>query len=422
MAAKDPLFLAALSASNEDLENSGSFCIRCHSPRAFLAGRAMPADGSEMDGTDKWGVTCDFCHRLVDPGSEQGKELTDSKVSSYANGMYVVSPDAQTKRGPYKDAIAPHPTKYSEFHRSSELCGTCHDVTNPLNNLALERTYSEWKNSAYAEKGEDGNCQSCHMESKPGYAVGPYYNFGNKYREFMPNHNFSGGSNWIYDVLPYFEKNLDTKALKEGKQRAEEKLRQAASLEITSNRYGSEERVTVRVINLTGHKLPTGFPEGRRVWLNLEAFDKEGKLIYESGKYDNSSAELVKDDEIKVYEAKPGMKDRGPTFHFAINDYIEKDNRIPPKGFTNSNFNDAGAGVIDYEYSDGQYWDDTTYLAPSGVGKIVATLYYQTASKEYIEFLRDNDKKSPYGKKLYEVWEKTGKGAPVKMASTELIL
>ena len=38
--------------------------------------------------------------------------------------------------------------------------------------------------------------------------------------------------------------------------------------------------------NNTGHKLPTGYPEGRRMWLNLRAYDDDGELIYESGAYD----------------------------------------------------------------------------------------------------------------------------------------
>ena len=41
--------------------------------------------------------------------------------------------------------------------------------------------------------------------------------------------------------------------------------------------------VEVRVTNLTGHKLPTGYPEGRRMWLNVQARDGDDVLIWESG-------------------------------------------------------------------------------------------------------------------------------------------
>ena len=30
---------------------------------------------------------------------------------------------------------------------------------------------------------------------------------------------------------------------------------------------------TVRITNLTGHKLPTGYPEGRRMWIDIKAVD-----------------------------------------------------------------------------------------------------------------------------------------------------
>ena len=30
--------------------------------------------------------------------------------------------------------------------------------------------------------------------------------------------------------------------------------------------------VDVKVTNLTGHKLPTGYPEGRRMWIHLMAY------------------------------------------------------------------------------------------------------------------------------------------------------
>jgi hypothetical protein len=39
-------------------------------------------------------------------------------------------------------------------------------------------------------------------------------------------------------------------------------------------------------------------------------------------------------------------------------------------------------------YADGQYWDETTYTVPKSAMSAVVTLYYQTSSKEYIDFLR----------------------------------
>jgi hypothetical protein len=41
-------------------------------------------------------------------------------------------------------------------------------------------------------------------------------------------------------------------------------------------------------------------------------------------------------------------------------------------------------------YLDGQYWDETTYTLPLQTERILVSLYYQTSSKEYIDFLRNN--------------------------------
>ena len=43
---------------------------------------------------------------------------------------------------------------------------------------------------------------------------------------------------------------------------------------------------SVKVTNLTGHKLPTGYPEGRRMWVQIEALDAGGTPFWQSGMLD----------------------------------------------------------------------------------------------------------------------------------------
>lgn len=133
------------------------------------------------------------------------------------------------------------------------------------------------------------------------------------------------------------------------------------------------------------------------MWLNLRAYNAAGQLIYESGAYNGNTGKLTMDAAIKVYEAKQGLTPElaavaglsaGPTFHFALNNTIYKDNRIPPRGYTVAAFNQPGLRPIGATYADGQYWDDTQYTLPGAAVRVVATLYYQTASSEYIDFLR----------------------------------
>jgi hypothetical protein len=86
------------------------------------------------------------------------------------------------------------------------------------------------------------------------------------------------------------------------------------------------------------------------------------------------------------------------TFHFALATGRYKDNRIPPRGFRIAEAADRlsepvwhGAAAPDYftaaEYAGGH--DDVSITVPAAADGIAVTLYYQTTSREYIEFLRD---------------------------------
>jgi hypothetical protein len=157
--------------------------------------------------------------------------------------------------------------------------------------------------------------------------------------------------------------------------------------------------------------------------------DAANALVAERGAYDVASAALVTAD-TKVYEAKHGIDAAvaaasgllaGENFHLALANTKFKDNRIPPRGFTNAAFAADGCAPVNYSYDDGQYWDDTLFAIPAGAKKAVVTLYYQTSSREYMEFLRDNTS-DPAGQTAYDLWVTFGKSAPVSMDTAAVIL
>ncbi|MFH1865926.1 MAG: FlgD immunoglobulin-like domain containing protein [Candidatus Eisenbacteria bacterium] len=198
-------------------------------------------------------------------------------------------------------------------------------------------------------------------------------------------------------------------------------IQKAATLELTPEDFGA----TVRVINETGHKLPSGYPEGRRVWLHVEAFDALGQTVYESGGYDFSTAELTHDGDLKIYEILPGIspglatalgQPAGHSFHFVLSDTVFFDNRIPPRGSTNADLIDVQSPIVAHTYADGQYWDDTEYHLPDTADSVHVELYYQTTSKEYIEFLRDANTTNSSGQDLFDAWVAQGKAPPVMIA------
>jgi len=301
-AARDPLFYACLAVSEQDAPSSGDLCLRCHSPLGWLGGRSQPTDGSRLTSSDRNGVSCDFCHRLVDPVYDPENPAEDQAVLSgldevpatFGNGQYVIDP-TPLRRGPFGDPETPHPWLESPFHRSSDLCGTCHDVSNPVFErvsgadyaagpldeapssidsgvlLPLERTYSEWSGSAFpggvyapdfAGDKPDGivsQCQDCHMRD----VVGEGCNFENApTRGDLPLHDLMGGSAWMPTILDQvYPGEVDPVALADGSARAVSMLEKAALLDAAGVPEGDSVRVDVTVTNRTGHKLPTGYPE-----------------------------------------------------------------------------------------------------------------------------------------------------------------
>src|SRR5262249_21176943 len=73
-------------------------------------------------------------------------------------------------------------------------------------------------------------------------------------------------------------------------------------------------------------------------------------------------------------------------------------------------------------YAEQQYWDDTLFAVPAGAVRADVTLYHQTTSREYIEFLRDTNTTNTDGAKAYQQWVACGKSAPVALQSGPLVL
>jgi hypothetical protein len=148
------------------------------------------------------------------------------------------------------------------------------------------------------------------------------------------------------------------------------------------------------------------------MWLNVKFLDDQGEIIDERGAYDFENA-ILETADTKVYKAEHGIDETvadltnlpaGPGFHLALNNTIYLDNRIPPMGFTNTTFEEFGSPVVGYSYEDGQYWDDTLYTIPPGAADATVTLYFQTTSREYIEFLRDTNVTNDAGQTAYDAW------------------
>lgn len=481
-AGRDPIFWATVAIAEQDFDGSGDLCIRCHTMGGWLAGRSTPTDGSALTHADAAeGVSCDTCHKMTNPDNTEHSGVQNAPfvandgavpVEGYYGSSQLSISDGNAKLGPYADAVPKHQWDQSQFHRSVDFCGSCHDVSNPVvgdlapNNGAqqplvsgtfnglldsiidpqpieskaafnnppykygvVERTYSEYKagllsqtrvsdyqslpddlkygaiQNAYnaallAGNGgdyEDGStryfsCQTCHMQPEEGLGANKQ---GVPLRKDLPSHDLTGGNYWIPEVMQYMDSkanlilggdltNAEISGMNDGILRAKANLENSAELSLQGD--------TLKVVNLTGHKLISGYPEGRRMWLNIVWKDGAGNIIREDGEYGSITVSLdVNNDNIidandtvetlldlhdtntRIYEVHgaitqewankliavsssytgvPVAYDRitgdviytvgdiaeqtplthHETFHFVLNNKVVKDTRIPPYG------------------------------------------------------------------------------------------
>jgi len=493
--ARDPMFWACLAVANQDADGAGEFCLRCHVPNAFLGDRVLPADGSALIDQDFEGVNCNFCHRLVNPqfpvpgdGPPPDEDiLADLDLLGLvppqnSHAQYVVDPN-DSRRRPFEilegNPHNPVPIYVSPFHTQSEMCWTCHDVSNMLfmrqpdetyvmeslgtphstgsqsDMFPLHRTYSEWQNSYYFTLGGvqhngrfGGNhptgvmnvCQDCHMPDQIGKGCGlPAF----PERPDVPQHSFIGSNTWGLkavravdadgDTFPDFpdsETGLTQATVDAMIARNIDMLENASDVVLTQ----LGDQLQVRVVNQTGHKLPTGFPDGRRMWINVKFLDSEGQVAIELGKFDFSTGAIINPQETTVYEILLGLDaaqaavtglPEGETFHFMLANMIAKDNRIPPRGFSNTVAVPTQTMVVGATYADGQHWDDVLFDVPGCATQAVVTVYYQLVSDEYITFLRDANVTNNRGDVAFDLWADAAvgdHGAPVVMDMATLVL
>ncbi|RJQ43780.1 MAG: cytochrome c family protein [Gaiellales bacterium] len=301
----DPVYQALHRQAGEDTGGATDvFCSACHNPIGVFSGEVPPLDNPEISETSRQGVQCDFCH-------------TVSSSTGIGNYSFVFAP-SNIKRGPFNDAVSSyHETEYSDLHTRSEFCGMCHDVNHPGNDVPLEATYTEWKESPYAEQGIQ--CQDCHMTPGPGVTKP---NPGRaapdaKERPQIYTHYFVGGNAVLGD--------------EQHNGLAVEQLKAAASIAIVAPETmpaGETSEVRIDVTNKgAGHYLPTGLTEVREMWLDVQVTDAGGKTVFHSGAVDEDGAV---DADAVMYHTVLKDKNGDPTHKPWFAAGILSDHRIPP--------------------------------------------------------------------------------------------
>jgi hypothetical protein len=298
------------------------------------------------------------------------------------------------------------------------------DVLGPR--FPLDTTYDEWKQSQYSSGTGAKTCQDCHMPRTVGDDGGTQWyvaKFG-VLRDSPRRHAFVGGNVWGLQAVqaadPVHASGLagqfaQTQSL------AQASLSSAADLDVSVSDTatpGGNVIVTVRVTNKTGHKLPTGYADGRRMVIQLLI---NGEL--HTGGFDGG--ELGRDGWLRIYEVLHGRAGVGQEDHLALHDWIVADSRIPPLGFNPPpGAATRPAAVSWFDLPDGGFtnydevsWDIDvpTNVSPGDPLEVTARLMYQSTTPEYVGFLHDTNVTTDAGQALLDIFHATSDGAPVEM-------
>ncbi len=428
LSARDPFFRAAYVIAERDRPQLASLCVRCHVPAGWLAGRTTMSQVVERD-LD--GVGCDVCHRQI---VEDPPLIGDARVTLAANSA---------KRSARGTRTGAHGTVRTDDVRSSEACGACHSLFNPIEsfhdsegrnlgfNYYEQRTYEEWVSSVFPGQGE--GCVECHMSRVRGASA-----LNGTPQDDLHVHDMVGGNDILARAVSVLEPGLGIGGLVPSLQRTvEANLAAAVDLEaVESGPLGAVSaepfELAVRLTNRTGHKLPTGYPEGRRVYLEVgwvTPGQDDAEVVI--GQWDADTGDLIEHPQLVKYETIHGRVENGaptgPTQHLLLMNQILVDTRIPPEGFVPV-FEDMipvgrdfGA-VAPYRHYDEPRFTLTAPESGRGFMRAVVRVraMYQVQHGRAVDFLIENTRGTPEGEALSRAWRAVQKAPPKEMARVEI--
>lgn len=364
------------------------WCVNCHSPAEKLEAQLPPWEGKAagdprsrrpvrdlLGPRGMEGISCGFCHQVHGPvggrGARgyQGNATWTSFVTGatfavrpedarglfgIGNSGYDLRPEdfvlpASAGRGisPERTAPGAHlrpPEEARAYLRTSEFCGSCHDVrlfgTDAISGARgehwkrLRNAYSEWSSWAKTEAQQGrtpATCQGCHMSAYPGVCVPdgasgssgassgasalcpPGSTFQARAPGELPEgrvaetsarkgrvstHYFSGVDLPLSREFPEAlvdEPTLDLHGVPlSARRRRDLLLRRTFRFGLgASSRSGQALAIPVEIENVgAGHRVPAGFSQEREFWVHLTVRDGDGRVLYEVGRVDRADEDL----------------------------------------------------------------------------------------------------------------------------------
>jgi hypothetical protein len=261
-AAEDPLFLA-MNARAQREADVGDFCVKCHAPMAVREG--LTNDGLNLPDVPQQlrGVTCYFCH------SAEG--VTDT----HDNPVQLA--EDQIMRAAIGDPLpnAAHASGYSKLLdrsriASADLCGSCHDIQNQ-HGVDIERTFGEWRDSAFSQAPGGTTCGQCHMAE--GNELAPVAQVVGAMPRRRHGHDFPA----VDVALSDFPNQSEQRAA------IQELLDTTVQSALCVRGLGTNKSLVVILDNVAaGHSFPSGVAHDRRAWVELTGY-QGSEAVYASG-------------------------------------------------------------------------------------------------------------------------------------------
>ena len=372
----------ACRAPGSNLPITGSagehWCVNCHAPsekndvalpawegRAGGDPRSRLAVRDLLGERSREGITCGFCHLVHGPvparggGGYEGNATWTSFVTGAVfgtrpedtrgltgignSGYEMRAEDFLAPRGATLAGARPHlaaSPSARAYLRSSEFCGSCHDVrlfgTDAVSNTRgehfkrLRNAYSEWSAWAAIERRagrEPASCQDCHMSAFPGVCeIDPVPAAPGSDARCPPGHRFvarapgayprgraAAGSSALVEVRTHYFSGVDLPLGREypaglvdeptvdllgvpisARRRRNMLLRSAFRFALgDARRGGLGLEIPLEIENVgAGHRVPAGFSQEREIWVHLTVKDGDGRMLYEVGRVDRAEEDL----------------------------------------------------------------------------------------------------------------------------------
>jgi len=411
-------------------------CAACHMPMARYQAHAQGMMGSVFSLLPRGvsnqepdaplaadGVSCTLCHQI------EGQNLGTKK--SFTAGFHIDAEKPSGQRlvlGPYlvdegRKRVMQSSGRFvpeQGLHmQEAGLCGSCHTLYtktldaegNMIGTLPEQVPYLEWLHSRYYNTQ---SCQSCHMPQVD--APAPISAVLGQPRQHVSRHAFRGGNFFMLGILKQYADALAVSALPQALHAAFAETKShlethAAEIHLEQARISDGVlNVQLRIVNLSGHKLPTAYPS-RRAWVHFTVQDAHGQMLFDSGApqpdgsikendndrdsrlYEPHYTQISHPDQVQIYEAIMVNSSDQVTTGLLSAIRFAKDNRVLPDGFdkvtASGDIAVRGRAAKDVDFQGGQ--DRMVYIVPvqhsAGPFRIQARLWYQPIAYRWVRNL-----------------------------------